>query len=303
MHQIAIGEVILNWNWDHLRYFLALANAGSLSQAARDIGVSHTTVLRRVRAFEKELETHLFDHTAQGHKLTQAGESLYVEAQKMQAAVSDISRKISGIDQQIEGPVSITTTDTLGHYVLPPVITRLHQRYPQLSITLIASNRMSDIDNREADIALRTCTEPPPNLVGRKVCAFNFSACAARTYVDRHRLTVFPEKPDGLNFVVLDDRFSDTPFYKWLDSRLNKHCGRITANGMLPVSRLCAAGAGIALLPDYLVRRNAELIELAVDSAIATNDLWLLSHIDLRDTTRIRLVKSVLFEELTRELG
>lgn len=290
----------MNWNWDHLRYFLALANAGSLSQAARDLGVSHTTVLRRVRSIEKELETHLFDHTGQGHKLTAAGESLYAEVQKMQLAVNDIARKISGADQEIEGPVSVTTTDTLGYYILPPIINRLYQRYPQLSITLAASNQMTDIDNREADIALRTCTEPPPNLVGRKIGTIRFVACASRSYIDSHQLTGFPQKTAGHNFIVLDKKFIEAPFYKWLNGKLDLQSGRITAGGMLTAYALCTVGAGIAVLPDYLIHNNNTLQELPTNDEVANNDLWLLSHVDLRNTVRIKLVKNFLFEELSR---
>lgn len=288
----------MNWNWDHLRFFLALAKAGSLSQAARDLGVSHTTVLRRVRSIEKALETHLFDHTAQGHRLTPAGESLYTEVQKMQLAVNDIARKISGADQEIKGPVTITTTDTLGYCVMPPIITRLHQRYPQLSITLAATNQISSISDREADIAVRPCFEPPSNLVGRKIGNISFSACASRTYVETHKLSTFPSDTTNHNFVMLSDSFSDSPFYQWLASRLQTPCGQIKANGMLSGCRLCLAGAGIALLPDFLIRQHEALVELTADTRSAGSDVWLLSHVDLRDTARIRLVKKFLYDEL-----
>ena len=290
----------MNWNWDHLRYFLALADAGSLSQAARDLGVSHTTVLRRVRSIEKELETHLFDHTGQGHKLTAAGKTLYSEVQKMQLAVNDIARKISGADQEIEGPVSVTTTDTMGYYILPPIVTRLYQRYPQLSITLTATNQMSDIDKREADIALRTCSEPPPNLVGRKIGTIRFCACASREYIEAHKLSKFPQNTADHNFILLDKQFSETPFYTWLDSKLELQSGRITASGMLTAYALCTAGAGITVLPDYLIHQSDTLQELPSDNEVASNDLWLLSHVDLRNTVRIKLVKNFLFEELSQ---
>lgn len=290
----------MNWNWDHLRYFLALADAGSLSQAARDLGVSHTTVLRRVRSIEKELETHLFDHTGQGHKLTAAGNSLYSEVQKMQLAVNDIARKISGVDQEIEGPVSITTTDTLGYHILPPVITRLYQRYPQLSITLTVTNQMSDIDKREADIALRTCAEPPPNLVGRKIGKIQFCACASRSYIDSRQLSNFPQDTADHNFIMLDKQFSETPFFKWLEGKIHQQSGHITASGMLTAYTLCGAGAGIAVLPDYLVHDNDTLQVIPTEGPVATNDLWLLSHVDLRNTVRIKLVKDFLFDELSR---
>ncbi len=288
----------MNASWDHLRFFLALADAGSLSKAARDLGVSHTTVLRRVRAIEKELETHLFDHTAQGHLLTPAGQTLHAEVQKMKQAVDDISRRISGVDQQIRGPVSITTTDTLGYYVLPGVITRLQQQYPELTINLRVANQLSDITNREADIALRTCVEPPPELIGRKVATMHFVPCAAQSYIDEKGLSGFPLRTEGQRFVVLDETFHRAAFYNWLAERMAAGCGIVTANGLLTACRLCAAGAGIAVLPDYLLAHNSALVKLATSDPLVSNDLWLLSHADLRDTLRIRLVKRFLHEEL-----
>lgn len=288
-------------NWDHLRFFLALANTGSMTLAARELGVSHTTVLRRVRAIEKELETHLFDHTMQGHVLTPAGDSLHAEVQKVKYAVDNISRQISGVDQLIEGAVVITTTDTLGYCFMPSIVTRLHQRHPELSITLKVANRMSDISNREADIALRTCVAPPENLIGRKVGTIRFAACASQSYVEQHEISRFPDETAEHRFVVLDASFKEVPFYCWLAERISENY--VTVNGLLTAYHLCVAGAGITVLPTYLINASAGLVELPAIEPVASNDLWLLSHVDLRDTLRIKLVKRFLLDELQRSLG
>jgi DNA-binding transcriptional LysR family regulator len=288
----------LNWNWDHLRYFLALADAGSLSEAARQLDVSHTTVLRRVRAIEQSLETHLFDHTSQGHQLTPAGQSLHTEVQKMKLAVDDIARQISGVDQQIAGPVSITTTDTLGCYVMPDIIARLQRRYPELSISLRVANQISDLHNREADIAVRTCAEPPAELVGRKIATLNFVPCAARSYLDENGIRVFPVTGGKPQYVVLDKHFQHAPYSVWLAERIDQKSPTVIADGLLTACRLCVAGAGIAVLPEYLLRYNRELVQLDTAEPVVSNDLWILSHVDLRDTLRIRLVKRFLLEQL-----
>ncbi|MBX2885013.1 MAG: LysR family transcriptional regulator [Granulosicoccus sp.] len=293
----------MNWNWDHLRFFLSLADAGSLSRAAKILGVSHTTVLRRVRAIESELETHLFDHTSTGHKLTPAGQSLYEEVKKMKLAMDNIARQIGGVDQLIEGPVVITTTDTLGHHFLPPVICDLCEQYPELDITLRISNQMSDMPNREADIALRTCVSPPPQLIGRKVGTIHFTACASADYASRHQLDGFPESTADHRFIVLDSGFTETPFFHWLDEQREETTSTVIANGLLTAYRLCAAGAGITVLPTYLVDSDPSLQALEGQSEIASNDLWLLSHVDLRDTARIRLVKRFLYDALQGVFG
>lgn len=293
----------MNWNWDHLRFFLSLAEAGSLSQAAKTLGVSHTTVLRRVRAVESELETHLFDHTSVGHTLTPAGQSLYEEVKKMKLAMDDIVRRVGGVDQRIEGPVVVTTTDTLGHYILPRVIADLSHCYPDLEVTLRITNTLSDMPNREADIALRTCVTPPPQLIGRKVGSIDFTACASVDYASKHSLTVFPAEIKSHRFILLDSSFGDTPFYQWLEAQRDVESNVVIANGLLTASRLCEAGAGITVLPTYLVDGNPSLVPLDVKGTIASNDLWLLSHIDLRDAARIRLVKRFLYDALQGVFG
>lgn len=293
----------MNWNWDHLRYFLSLADAGSLSLAAKSLSVSHTTVLRRVRAIESELETHLFDHTSAGYKLTPAGQTLYDEVKKMKQTMDDLTRRIGGVDQLIEGPVVITTTDTLGYHFMPSLIRSLCERYPELDVTLSISNRMSDMPNREADIALRTCATPPPQLVGRQVGVIRFTACASVAYVRQHNLDSFPSVTNNNRFIILDSSFVDTPFYQWLAGQLGENALTVTANGLMTAYQLCAAGSGITVLPTYLVDNDPSLVALATHGDIYTNDLWILSHVDLRDTARIRLVKRFLYDALVKEFA
>lgn len=291
----------MNWNWDHLRFFLALANAGSLTSAAKELGVSHTTVLRRIRSMESELETHLFDHTTQGHVLTPAGEKLHHEVKKMKTAVDDIARQVSGMDQRIEGPVVITTTDTLGYIFAPGLVNALVQRYPQLSIVLRISNNLADISNREADIALRTGLAPPEQLVGRKIASLKFSACASSRYVKEHKLDSFPKSTSEHRFIGFERELKGTPFCDWLDSKLAPNANRVTASGLLTAYHLCSADVGITVLPTYLVESSDDLVELATDEEIAVNGLWLLSHVDLRDTLRIRLVKQFVIEYFDKQ--
>jgi len=291
----------MNWNWDHLRFFLALANNGSLSEAARELSVSHTTVLRRVRSIEQALETHLFDHKSSGYCLTPAGDALFREVQKMKTTVDYISRQISGVDQQIGGPIVITTTDTLGFAFMPAVMRQLVEQYPELDITLKVSPRLSDMDNREADIAIRTCAQPPPHLVGRKLGQIRFNACASTEYAQEHHLTEFPQDLSTHRVIQLDDTYSQTPFHAWLAPRCAAAASVVTATSLLSAYGLSAAGVGITVLPQFLIEKDPSMRVLNTPDVIQGNDLWLLSHTDLRDTLRIRLVKRFLvgaFEQI-----
>lgn len=289
----------MSWNWDHLRFFLALAEEGTLSGAARRLGVSHTTVLRRIRTFEGDLETRLFDRTPQGYSLTTAGAALHERAVEMKTSIETVSRQISGADAAIGGEVVITTTDTLAFAVLPRLLARLGERYPDLRFRLDIINRLSDIDNREADIAIRTCREPPERLIGRRIGTVRFAACAARDYVEAHGIERFPERTDGHRFVVLDRSYAGTPFHHWLDRRLEPDTVCTTINGFLGAAAAARAGMGIAVLPAYMLAELPDLVELPINGEeIATNSLWILSRADLRDTERVRLVRRYLYEAL-----
>ncbi len=293
----------MNWNWDHIRYFLALAEHGTLSLAAKSLGVSHSTVLRRVRAFEDQLQSHLFDHTNEGYSLTAAGNALFDEAIKMQGTLSALSREISGADNQLEGEIVITTTDTLSQYVLPKVMAKLNRKYEGIRFSLYMANQISDISNREADIAIRTCKIPPDNLIGRKVGEIKFSAVASRRYVKHYGLTSFPKAATEHRFIVLNESYASSPFYQWFDKRISQH-GRCTkVNNFLCAAALAREGMGITVLPSYMIAKDSMLVPLSTASDISGNDLWVLSHADLRDTKKVQLVRQYLYDELPRFLA
>lgn len=293
----------MSWNWDHLRYFLALADAETLVAAARDLDVSHTTVLRRVKAFEAELETQLFEHTQQGYRLNTEGESLYAEAIKMKHVLDKVSRQIGGADKQALGEVVITTTDTLADRVLPALLSELAHDHPGLRFSLNMMNRMSDIDNYEADIAIRSCRQPPEKLIGRRVGTVNFVVCASGSYVRQHGLDRFPVDVDMHRFIVMDSSYKESVFRQWLDERLSPETYRTTASNFLCAAALCRQDMGITVLPDYMLAEQDVLVALPTDEPIPGNELWILSHPDSRDKERVRIVRRYLYDRLLERFG
>ncbi len=291
----------LSWSWDHIRFFLALAEHGTLSSAAKSLNVSHSTVQRRVRSFEEELQAHLFDHASQGYTLTAAGESLYAEALKMRVTMDTISREITGADKKIEGEVSITSTDTLCSFIIPAIVANIKADYPSLRFIVRTENSFSNISHRESDIAIRTGLEPPDNLIGRKVGEIRFAMAASPAYIANHNLNAFPENVNDHRFIILNDGFSHTSFYQWLDERLqSKVCDITQTTSIIAAAALAKAGVGMALLPQYIIDQEDQLVELAVEDNIPKTDLWVLSHVDLRDVEKIRVVRQQLHKELPR---
>jgi DNA-binding transcriptional LysR family regulator len=288
----------MNWNWDHIRFFLALAEEGNLSRAARLLNVSHTTVLRRIRSFENQLESQLFSHTHAGYCLTESGQTLFNEARKMRGTLRELSREISGADNQLSGEVVITTTDTLARHVLPKILAKLSDKYVDLRFSLHMVNRLEDISNREADIAIRTCKTPPENLIGRKVSEIGFSCVASRSYIKKHKLAGFPKHVSKHRFIMLNDSYSAAPFYQWLEKKSKASTNVVRVNNFLCAAALAREGMGITVLPSYMLAKETTLQSLKTRDQISRNDLWVLSHVDLRATEKVRVVRQYLYDAL-----
>lgn len=288
----------MQWNWDDLRYFLALARGGTLSHAAEKLQVSHATVYRRIKKFETELNTCLFEKTPAGYLLTHPGAELLREVDKIEHAIEGVSRQFVGADQRIEGEVVIATTDSLGYRVLPRVIHKLKEAYPALKIDLRISNDLINMMKGEADIALRTTKRPPEGLVGRKICNVNFVACAASSYLRDQNISSFPLETDRHRFVMLGEQFTGIPFQKWLSEQIREQDDVTVANGMMAALELCRAGIGIAVLPQYLVEHDKDLTVLPTASPLPSNELWILTHKDLRHAARIVTTQQFIAAEI-----
>jgi DNA-binding transcriptional LysR family regulator len=152
--------MLMAWQWDDVRFFLAVARAGSLSGAARALGVGHVTVGRRVALFEKQLGVTLLNRTPDGFVATSAGEAILRQCAAMESAAADLERIVAGRDALLTGSVRVTTTEGLAYQWVAPAIATLRETHPQLRVDLIASVRSLDIARREATSITRTRRSP-----------------------------------------------------------------------------------------------------------------------------------------------
>lgn len=288
----------MNWNWDNLKYFLALADRQTLKAAAAELDVSHTTVLRRVKAFEAQLGTQLFTHSQQGYRLTENGQALRIQADTLKRSVESIARTVIGADKQIGGKVTVTTPDTIGYQLMPSILARLRTAYPDVQVELQVQNSFSDITRLEAEIAIRAGNNPPPELIGKKLGSLPFCVCASDSYLRRQPARDFPGETPGHSFILLSSRFESSVFYQWLTQRIGDGETVAIADGLMSAYQLCNAGLGITLLPRYLLALDNSLIELNVNEPVPVNELWILNHKDLRNSATIKAVKAFLYDEI-----
>lgn len=159
----------LRFDWNHARAFLATAEEGSLSAAARALGITQPTLGRQVAALEREMRVVLFERVGRGLRLTPGGEALRDQLRAMAEAATRFSRAAAGQSESIEGRIRITTTHVYAAHVLPPVILRLRALHPGIEVEIVADNAPTDLLRREADIAIRNYASTQPELVVRRL--------------------------------------------------------------------------------------------------------------------------------------
>jgi len=282
-------------NWDDLRYFLAVAKTGSLSGAARRLGVNHSTVFRRIGAFETELGVRLFERLPSGYLLTQAGEEMREGALRVEDEVASLSRKVTGQDLRLSGMIRVTTLDMLAFGLLPRHLANFRTVYPGIEVELIVGNVTLNLNRREADIALRVGNAPPETLVGRRVGQLVFAIYGSESYLAGKGGTGL-EQHDWIGFdtehAALTRRFS---------AFLPAAQPLLRTNSVAAAIAATKAGMGLAPLPCGLADLEPDLVRVAALPEDFTLDLWLLTHEDLRQTARIRAFLDFMAKELAKE--
>jgi DNA-binding transcriptional LysR family regulator len=276
-------------DWDDLRFALALARAGNLAKAARSLGVAHTTVARRISAFEETLGTPLFDRASGDCTPTAAGKDLVEAAEQIEAKVIAFERRLSSRDAELAGDVTIATTEPLAAKLIEHVLAfgRLH---PKIRVRIHATNANVDLAKGEAHIALRVTGSPPESLVGRKVANVAFAVYGKEG-------TSIEQSP----WVVFDASLASTPQGKW--EAENVPVERIAArtNSRIVFVEAVTAGAGIGVLPCGVALQIPDLVQLGETIPSLAMPLWILTHEDLKDTPRVRAVLDFLAGVFERE--
>lgn len=280
-------------SWDDLRTALFLARAGSVRKAARELGVSHSTVLRRLAALEAAVGVELFVDKGEGYETTPAGQDVFDTASAVEEAFLGLERRVRGRDTKLVGPVRVTLPDPFAA-LLAPIFAELAREQPGIEVTLTLASDFVDLAHRAADVAIRVADAPPPDLVGHRVGQAASGIYGSEAYL-RGRST-----RDLASLAWVDwEQGSERVFARWV--RANVPAARIAlrVDTGWAFRDAIDAGAGVGLVPCALgelvpgwqrVRRVAEL----------TSSLWVLTHRDLRTTARVRVVRDFVVEALLK---
>ncbi|MGC4092744.1 MAG: LysR family transcriptional regulator [Polyangiaceae bacterium] len=289
---------LVNFDWNHARAFLVTAEEGSLSAAARALGVSQPTLGRQVTALEAELGVALFERVGRGLMLTQSGLELLEHVRPMAEAANRVSLSASGKSQAIEGPICITASEVNTAFLLPVALAELRRRHPGIEVKLVATNALRDLRKREADIAIRSGRPSDPNLIATRLRDTPAHLYATRGYLNSIGNPTQMSDFSRADFVGFsdDDRFL-TGMNALGFALTRKNFPLHTENHMV-LWQLVKSGLGVGAIIEEV--GDAEpLVERALPSmAPIPVPTWLVAHRELYTSRRVRVVFDLLLEHL-----
>ena len=281
-------------DWHLWRAFLAVARGGSLSAAARDLGLTQPTLGRQVATLEGTLGMPLFIRSTDGVRPTERALSLLPHAEAMAAAAASLLRAASGADDTLQGRVRLAASEAMGGLVLPSMLARFRDANPGIDIELSLSDRNEDILRHDADLAVRNAIPTQAALVAQRIGEVPVRLFAHRTYVQRHGLPATVHELAHHTLIGREEHAHRIRDVLGVEHRFGLRC-----NNELGVVEALRAGYGIGYCQEPLGLGNAGMVAVLPELVLARVGIWLVVHEDLRTVRRIRSV----FDHLVRELA
>lgn len=286
------------FDWSHLQSLVAVAEHGSLSKAARALGSSQPTMGRHISILESQLGVSLFERTATGLELTNTGGSLLEHAQHMAEAANRLSLSAEGHSESIAGTIRITASDIVAIYILPDILTSIHQIEPDIEIELVSSDQEENLLQREADIALRMFRPTQSGVFTKKVGDFPIGMYAAHSYIERHGI---PHTFDDIlkHDVIGYDRGEQIiQGFRSAGLNIDRHFFSFRSDNQVAAWRMVVAGYGIGFNQSAIGDAEPLVSRVQLDTPLPTLPMWLTAHSELKTSPRIRRVFDFLADRL-----
>ncbi len=280
------------FDWEDMRHFIALAETGTLSGAARALKVDHATVGRRVSALEQVFNTMLIERLPKRWVLTEAGQRVASLARGMQTEAHSVERAVKAQHSPLSGIVTLSTPPAFASFFLAPRLAALRSLYPELHLTLLSNQNVVSLSQQEADIAVRITRPQEASSVTRKVGTMDFRLYAAPGYTER--------PPADWQFIAYDTRLDHVLEQKWLMEFADERPVVFRANDLGCQAAAARAGLGIAVLPAFLGFQDKGLYALPADLNRVSRDIFLVVHSDLRRMPAVRAVLEFVAEQVSK---
>jgi DNA-binding transcriptional LysR family regulator len=302
MHN-CMNKAAFSFDWNQIRAFLAAVDEQTLSGAARQLGMAQPTVGRQIAGLEADLGVTLFERSRRGLSLTQAGLELVEHVRAMSEAAARISLAASGQAQTIEGQVTISASDGISAHVLPGILSKLRRQVPGITIDLVAANTLSDLQRREADIAIRHVRPEQPELIAKLLRTATANLYATGAFLDRIGRPQTLGDLAEVDFVGFE---TATLMVEELNRRglpITAENFKVSSNNGVVYLELVKASVGVGIMVD-----NFAWLEPGLELACPGFEpfefpIWLVTHRELQTSRRIRLVYDFLDRELRQAFG
>ena len=286
------------FDWSLVRSFLAVLEKGSLLAASRDLQLSQPTIGRHVAELESQLGLVLFDRNGRGLLPTEAAYHLAESARIMQSGADQLARNVLGADLGASGTVRITASQPVSCYVLPPLLAQMRLSLPDVQVELVASNEVSNLLRREADIAVRMVQPQQASIIARRVGKVTLRACAHQDYLRRRGV---PRQPNDLlaHDLIGGDRNDDT--LKGFAAQglvVGREQFAFRADDLIVVWQAVRAGLGVGFVSEHLIRSDPAVIPVLPKLKIEPLPVWLAVHKEIRTSKRIRAVYDFLADAI-----
>ncbi|MEO1091928.1 MAG: LysR family transcriptional regulator [Pseudomonadota bacterium] len=293
-------------DWDRIRVFHAVAEAGSFTRAADRLNLSQSAISRQMGALEEDLGTPLFHRHARGLVLTEQGEILQEAARTVAAKMRDAQARLGESKERPAGHLRINTTIGFGVGWLTAHLEEFCRRYPEINLTLLVQDSEVDLAMREADVAIRLQAPTQPDLVRRKLMVGHTHLYASEAYLARHPAPDSLQDLDRHNLIVYGtENAPPVPSLNWLvsvgqEERQPLRQAKVTVNNVIAMFEAAEAGLGIATLPDYLAH-GRQLIRVLPDIEGPSFTLFFVYPEELRNSKRVAVFRDFLLEKVQGE--
>jgi len=294
-------------DWDKLRIFHAVADAGSFTHAGETLNLSQSAVSRQISALEHSLGTPLFHRHARGLILTEQGETLYHTAHDVYTQLAKVQTQLSENKERPEGPLKVSTTVAFGSVFLAPRMKEFVNRYPDIDVTLVLADTELDLSMRQADVAIRLTPPTQPDLIQRHLLTLSYRVYAAPEYLQEYGMPKAPKDLDKHRIVVYgDDARPPAENLNWLLKAGRKEDAGtrdpvLRLNSIYGILRAVQSGLGIGALPEYIGRELGNLVEILPELKSPALEMFFVYPEELRQTARIAAFRDFIIEKIAAE--
>ncbi|CAN5755790.1 LysR family transcriptional regulator [soil metagenome] len=280
----------LHLGWSEFQTVLAISRHGSVAKAFASLGMTHSTLLRKLDSIESRLRTKLFDRARPRYTLTAAGHEIERAARAFEPMAALAETRASGADLRPSGEVRVSVSSIVIDHLLPSVLAQFGSAFPDVQIELLATREHVNLRRREADIAIRIADTVPDWLVGRKLVDLHFKVYARRTGRGRLPLQEIDDLLRQRRWIGFERDSQDLKFDRWLSENLAAEQIVLRVDNFSHAATMVRAGIGIALLPSFVEASIPDLQPLTASIADLVTPLWLVTHPELKDAARIQVL-------------